>query len=215
MQRPAPGLPDFALSATAPAAQMLPPNSTVQQTALLLQRPGSDPRIPEEQQALQDIQVQLDPPGPFRLFEFKSEKGLEETLIQEARNRNPPDKITFPEEPILTRERYYGRNWPPMVCSVEPYYVGYNRLLFEQKNAERFAWDLGPVGAVISPLVFFKDLMLLPYHSFTDPFRCYEYNTGYPLTGDPVPLLLYPPEISFTGALAETSAILAVLAVFP
>ena len=56
---------------------------------------------------------------------------------------------------------------------------------------------------------------MLPYHSFIDPFRLYEYNTGYCLPGDPVPLLLYPPEISATGAIAEAASILAVLAIFP
>jgi len=174
------------------------------------------PDISSGDQLLTDIQIQLEPPGPERLFLFKSEEGFKEVLRQEARStRSAPDKITFPEEPELTREQYFGRKWPPMTMVVEPNYVGYSRLLFEQRNAERYGWDLGPISPVVSGLVFFKDIVMLPYNSLIDPFRQYEYNTGYCLPGDPVPLMLYPPEISATGGIAEASAILALLAVFP
>jgi hypothetical protein len=209
--------PHFPPSAgSTPGARIQPPTVGLQQTAY---QPLPPPRLADvradEQQSLQEITIQLDPPGPDKLFLFPSEAGLRETLIQEGKNRNPPDKITFPEEPILTRERYYGRNWPQMCMVVEPNYCGYKRLLFEQKNEERYTWDLGPVQPLLCAMSFYKDVLLLPYHSFTDPFRCYEYNTGYGLPGDPVPYLLYPPELSFTGALAETSAVLAVMAIFP
>ena len=48
-----------------------------------------------------------------------------------------------------------------------------------------------------------------------EPCRCFEYNTGWCLPGDPVPLLLYPLELSATGFVAEVGTILTLVAVFP
>ncbi len=39
--------------------------------------------------------------------------------------------------------------------------VCYGRLLFQQKNAERYGWDLGPLHPVLSGLVFFGDVATL------------------------------------------------------
>ena len=118
-----------------PPAWLLPPTG-LQRTAYQQPRPGE---APAGDQVLQDIQVQLEPPGPERLFGlFYSEEGFKDTLRQEAMStRGAPEKITFPDEPILTKEEYHGRRWPPLAMVVEPRYVGYSRLLFEQKNFER------------------------------------------------------------------------------
>ncbi len=98
---------------------------------------------------------------------------------------------------------------------MEPNYVWYKRPLFEQKNFERYGWDLQELSPVLSAGAFFMDVALLPYHVGTDPLRCGEANAGYCLPGDPVPLMLYPPEISVTGAFAEAGTIVALLAIFP
>jgi hypothetical protein len=45
--------------------------------------------------------------------------------------------------------------------------------------------------------------------------RRYECNAGYYLPGDPMPFLLYPPELSFSGALAEAAIIGLGFAIFP
>jgi hypothetical protein len=178
--------------------------------------PGTDgkPTTPDEA-AIQDINIRLDPPDPLRLFQLESEQAWKQRIKLEAAGRSPRESVTFPDEPVLTKEPYYGRNWPARCLSVEPNYVGYKRLLFEEKNSERYGWDLGPLGTVVSAGVFYKDIALLPYHLFTDPLRCYEYSTGYCLPGDPVPYLLYPPELSESGAVAEAAAVVALLAIFP
>jgi len=98
---------------------------------------------------------------------------------------------------------------------VEPPYVCYRRLYFEQINSERYGWDLGLGYPLLSAGVFFWDVALLPYHAFTEPFRRYECNAGYCLPGDPVPLLLYPPELNLPGALAEAAVISLGFAIFP
>jgi hypothetical protein len=159
--------------------------------------------------------IQLEPPGPDRLFRLDSEDALFERVRQEAHMLTPPDVLTFPKEPVLSTTPYYGRRWPSIQEPVEPHYVCYERLLFEQKNFERGGWDLGIITPVVSALSFYKDVALLPYHNFTDPCRHHECSAGYCLPGDPVPLLLYPPEPSLSGALAEAGAVAAVVAIFP
>lgn len=165
--------------------------------------------------AAQDYQIPLDPPGSDRLFRLESESQLQERMRQEARNRYPMERIVFPDEPILAKDSYAGRSWPHQGKLVEPNFVCYGRLIFEQKNMERYGWDLGPLSLVASPLTFFKDVVCAPYRGLSDPCRHHECNTGYCLPGDPVPLLIYPPGLSATGTFAEAASIVAVLAIFP
>ena len=188
----------------------------LEQTAFQPRSDGPRNISDSDKAAVQEITIQLDPPSFQRLTgKLESEKMLRRRFLQEAKNRGEPGGITFPDEPEIATGPYVGRNWPRMVCTAEPNYVGYNRLLFNQINLERYGWDLGAITPFVSAGLFFKDVLFLPYHLATDPFRLYEYNTGYCLPGDPVPLLLYPPEISFTGALAEMGAIVTLVAVFP
>jgi len=167
----------------------------------------------------QEYQVQLEPPGPLRLFRLESEKALQERMRQEVRERTPPgaapDRIGFPEEPVITRQPYRGRAFPPGTVTVEPNYLCYERLYFEQINSERYGWDLGPVHPLVSAGVFYWDLVTLPYHLGTDPCRRYECSAGYCLPGSPVPLLLYPPELSLTGLAVEAGTLTALFPIFP
>jgi len=161
------------------------------------------------------FRVPLDLPGPDELFRLDSEAMLFARMKQEARSKTPPERITFPEEPVLSRLPYYGRSWPLTKMFVEPHYLCYRRLLFEQRNMERYGWDFGIFDPLVSSTVFLKDFLLLPYHLGTQPCRCYECSAGECLPGDPVPLLLYPPELSITGALAEGAAIATLIVMFP
>ncbi len=160
-------------------------------------------------------QIQLTPPGTDRLFRRESEKSFQERMRQEARGRQPLDRIEFPPEPVLSTEKYAGRNFPPAREIVEPNYVCYDRLYFEQLNSERYGWDLGFFHPIFSAGKFYWDLILLPYHMGTAPCRHYDCNSGYCLPGDPVPLLLYPPDISLTGAVLETTTIVGLYMLFP
>jgi hypothetical protein len=136
-------------------------------------------------------------------------------LINRAKVTKPGERLEFPPSPPLTKGKYAGRTWPQSTTYTEPHYVCYQRLYFEQKNFERYGWDLGPITPVLSALDFWVDMGLLPYHLGTDPFRNYECSAGYCMPGDPVPLLLYPPELSATGALTEAAVIVALVAIFP
>jgi hypothetical protein len=93
--------------------------------------------------------------------------------------------------------------------------VCYGRLLFEQKNLERYGWDLGFITPFVSAGKFYWDVVWIPYHIWTAPCRQYECSAGYCLPGDPVPLLIYPPELSLTGTVMEAGTIVALFAIFP
>jgi hypothetical protein len=156
----------------------------------------------------------LGPPGSDRLFRLESEKALMERMRQQEFNRTG-QRIIFPDETVLSKEPHLGRNFPPMSEVTEPQYVCYRQLLFQDVNSERYGWDLGIIQPVVSSLLFYKDVLLVPYHAFTHPCQCYDCSAGYCLPGDPVPYLCYPPEISLTGALAEGAAVAGVFLTFP
>jgi hypothetical protein len=191
-------------------AQPAAPQPTIPQPpiqrAVLQQPPPAYDQTPA-------LVIPLVPPGMERLHQLKSEAGLFESWRIEAKQKGEP--ITFPEAPVLSREPYRGRAWPEQRLTAEPYYVNYERLFFEELNAERYGWDLGYFGTVVSSAYFFKDVVLFPYHAFTDPCRRFDSSAGYCLPGDPVPYRLYPEGLSLTGAVAEAGAIVAVLAIFP
>jgi hypothetical protein len=206
--------PPASLAAPQPAA--VAPEAGLRQTALQQPPPGAGGQPiggpPEDNTA---YRILLEPPGPERLFKLESEKNFFQRIRQEGRNETPPNISVFPREPILSPTPYMGRRWPAVSETAEANFVCYRRLLYEQKNFERGGWDLGAVTPVVSALAFYKDFVLMPYHSGTDVCRCYECSSGYCLPGDPVPFLLYPPEPSLTGALAEAAVVTGVFAIFP
>jgi hypothetical protein len=161
-----------------------------------------------------EYQIQLQPPGPQRLFQLESESRLHERMRQEARERPVPERILFPDEPVVAGGPTHPRPFPPNMMFVEPNYTCYGRLGFEQKNFERYGWDLCFMTPFVSGLAFYYDLATLPIHAFTCPFRKCDCSAGYCLPGDPVPLLCYPPEITVTGVTAEAALVVGLIAVF-
>ncbi len=173
-------------------------------------------RYPDARAYGTDIEEEIgELPGRERLFRLESEAALQERIRQQGRKRVPMERIFFPEEPVVSKDAYQRRNWPVTPRYVEPNYVCYGRLLFEEKNSERYGWDLGLLQPLVSAGVFFADVVALPYHIATSPCRWYECSAGYCLPGDPVPYMLYPPELSATGAVVEAGAVLALIAIFP
>jgi hypothetical protein len=160
--------------------------------------------------------IELEAPSIQRVgIAVQSDAQLQERIRQENRERPTPERIVFPADPIISTEVYNGRKWYPMRLEVAPYYVCHSRLYFQQLNFERYGWDLGVFSPLLSGGMFLWDFVTFPYHLAMEPCRCFEYNTGWCLPGDPVPLLLYPIEISATGFVAEVGTILTLVAVFP
>jgi hypothetical protein len=161
--------------------------------------------------------IQLEPPGLERLSLIASDRDFEERIRQEERGYEPMERVQFPDEPVLSTENYKGRGttWPNMRLVVAPNYVCYERLYFRHLNTEQYGWDLGILQPIISAGSFFVDFALLPYRWAMAPCQRCECSAGYCLPGDPVPLMLYPPELSLTGALAEATTIVGLIAIFP
>jgi hypothetical protein len=162
----------------------------------------------------------VNPPEPERVFRLESEGTLMERMAKEAPEGRTPlglryEFVSPSYPPVPPAVAYVPRPWEPMPEIVEPAYLCYGRLYFEQINAERYGWDLGPLHPLISAGAFYLDLAMLPYNAATDPLRPYECNPGYALPGDPMPLLLYVPELSVSGALAEAAAVALMLVIFP
>jgi hypothetical protein len=217
--------PPAARARQTPAAIPLPRLPTVQSnspvTPARFQPPGrARPFAPRgADDSTQGVyQIQLEPPGLERLLlSLTSDADLQERIRQETYGRNPDERVVFPEEPILSRDRYYGRGaiWPQRGVIAEPFYVCYNRLFFEDKNAERYGWELGMLQPFVSTGLFLWDTALLPMHYFTDPCRKNDCSVGHCLPGDPTPFRLYPLEITGTGVVGELAVILALVAMFP
>jgi len=85
----------------------------------------------------------------------------------------------------------------------------------EEKSAERYGWDLGFMQCAVSTLYFYRDVALWPHNFWSHPLRPYETNVGLPLPGDPVPYIIYPPEFTLTGSVAETALLVGLFAIFP
>jgi len=176
--------------------------------------PGSLPRESWEQPA--PYAIQLEPPSIYRVaISVESDAQLQQRIRQENRERKIPERIIFPNDPVISTETYQGRRFYPTRLEVAPYYVCHGRLYFQQLNFERYGWDLGAFAPLISGLTFLWDFVTWPYALLAEPCRWFDYNTGWCLPGDPVPLLLYPLQISATGFVAEVGTILTLVAIFP
>lgn len=176
--------------------------------------PAGTPRATQDPY---EAYIRLEPPGRERLFGNRdTEAELVERMRQERRDAGASgDSIQFPEKPKLTEQAYQPRRFAPMVELVEPGFVVYRRLYFEERNAERYGWELGPLQPIISSLYFFKDVALLPHNCASYPCRRFETNAGYCRPGDPVPYIVYPPEFTGSGLLAEVGIIALMFAATP
>ena len=147
-------------------------------------------------------------PSPEQMFQLQSEKNLQASIRKDPKHAN----LTFPVHPPLPDTMR-----PPMApCGilVEPNFVDYRRLLFEDKNAERYGWNLGPIQPLVSTSEFFTGMAFLPYKLFSWPCLRYDSNAGLCLPGDPVPYFLYPPGLSITGTAAEAGIVVALHYIF-
>ncbi len=180
--------------------------------------PGVQPaRFQEPARA--DVDAELTPPGIERLSRIEPDEKLFERIRQETLTKNPNERPVFPESPILSRDRYAGRGdlWQKRQLTVEPSYVCYGKLqtLFEDRNTERYGWDLGPLSVPLALAKFYADFALMPMKAFANPCRLNECGAGHCLPGDPVPYMLYPIEVNCEGVTAEAAVIVALVAIFP
>jgi hypothetical protein len=205
------------LLALALSASAAPPNAVIEprpQPPRIIPVQKVEPVPTDAPDALRD-QSLFEPPSSEAIFSrLDSEKMFEQRLRQQGIQKTPPEIVKFPDRPVLTKATYTPRSFPPAVCYAEPAFVCYNRLYFEEKNAERYGWDLGFIQPVVSVAYFYKDILFLPHHIAQDPWRRFECNAGYCLPGDSVPYILYPPDITLGGSIVEAAVVVGMIAMF-
>ena len=103
----------------------------------------------------------------------------------------------------------------PTTALIEPGYLVHRRLFYEEKNSERYGWDLGIIQPLVSTAAFYKDTLLYPAHLASNLFERYDTSAGKCLPGSPVPYYLYPEEITLFGATVGTVAVVGTAFVFP
>jgi hypothetical protein len=106
--------------------------------------------------------------------------------------------------------------YEPRKLLIEPGYVVHRRLHFEQMNAERGGWDLGPLSTVVSVGQFYRGVLLWPAKlasGCTSGF--WDTNAGKCLPGSPTPYYLYPPNLTVTGGFAEAGILTGFSFLFP
>lgn len=140
------------------------------------------------------VTIKIDPPGSSELFRLESEAHWRERMRRDARQNYPFTRLDFPESGRPSAlENTMAREWPLRMQLVEPNYLCYRRLFFEDINTERYGWDLGVLQPFASVGSFYWNLGALPLRLLATPVRNYECNGGYYLPGDPVPYMIYPP----------------------
>jgi hypothetical protein len=141
-----------------------------------------------------------------KVFRLESDAELLERIVKELRAEKL-DYVTLAGLPTLTPlappgTAYQSKtaSYPPVKQLIEPNFLIHRRLYFEEKNSERYGWDLGIVQPVVSTLYFYKDTLLWPAKLASRPFERYDSSAGKCLPGSAVPYYLYPPEVSLFGA---------------
>jgi hypothetical protein len=173
---------------------------------------------------------------PYRVFRFQPDAELRRRIINDLiaeererirKDKDPNRKPNAPEyynvdplPPIVPPGTPYqpktiAQAYPPMRTLIEPDYVVHRRLYFEEKNSERYGWDLGIASPVISTLHFYGDTLLWPMRLASNPHERYATSAGKCYPGSPVPYYLYPPEIDLWGVAAGAVIYTGVPAIFP
>ena len=107
-------------------------------------------------------------------------------------------------------------NLPPGYVTVEPGFVIHRRLHFEEKNSERYGWDLGLATPFVSTISFYKNIMLWPSSLASVVVTgSMDTNAGKCLPGSPTPYYLYPQGLTITGGVAEGLVITGLTFVIP
>jgi hypothetical protein len=140
---------------------------------------------------------------------------LEREVREQLALKKDPERnasYQFPPLPVISPPgvAYQAKtaNYPPRQAILEPGYVVHRRLHFEERNAERQGWDLGPMQTLVSAAYFFGDVLAWP-HSLASGFHYgfWETSAGKCAPGSTTPYYLYPPKLTASGSAFETLVI--------
>lgn len=143
------------------------------------------------------------PPDRAEVFRLDSDTALNRRMLRDLNKpatEKLPDKAdtAIPESQRKYTPKILAYGYLPTKAIVEPNYLVHRRLYFEERNQERYGWDLGPLSALVATGYFYADTLFWPHNFAAGGFReRYDTSAGKCLPGDPVPFLFYPP--GYTG----------------
>ena len=199
-------IPSFPVDA--PAAV---PQPVIRQTPAPVDSPKElDPRVTE-----------LPPRGV--IFLMYDDAALQRAILKsigERLNKPPESLMPFPKlKPTVPPGTPYVAktvHLPPSKMEFEAGFVIHHRLLFEEKNSERYGWDLGFISPFVSTAAFYRDVLMWPHNLATSlVVGGMDTNAGKCLPGSPTPYYLYPPGLTITGGIAEGVVITGLSFVIP
>ncbi|MCZ2343748.1 MAG: hypothetical protein LC104_18420 [Bacteroidales bacterium] len=143
-------------------------------------------------------------PTRSRVFLLDGPDALERRIINDLDRQTRRAESEFedlpPLAPVDVQYQPKTAYYPPLKLGIEPGYVVHRRLMFEEKNAERYGWDAGLAQPLVSTLYFYRDTLLWPAKLASNRRERYETSLGKCLPGSPVPYRVYPLEIDAFGA---------------
>jgi hypothetical protein len=158
----------------------------------------------------------------FLMFDdVQLERVIKESIAKTLkRDVTDPTFIPFPPLPQIVPPGtpYVAKTvqYPPSRAVFEPNFVVHRRQHFEEKNAERQAWDFGIIQPVVSTMYFYKDALLWPNSLATSlVIGPWDTSAGKCLPGSPTPYYLYPPGLTITGTAFEAAVITGAAFIIP
>lgn len=164
------------------------------------------------------------PPPRSDVFQIPNDAELERVILERLRADASRailfgPGVRFPPLPDVGAGATYAAktgSYPPARVTYEPLYIVHRRLHFEEKNAERYGWDLGIVQPLVSTLYFYKDVLCAPNSLGAGcAYGFWDTNAGKCLPGSPTPYFLYPPGLTITGTAAEAALVTGAVFIFP
>ncbi len=211
MVLPPPPLPVVTKPIAAPPQTVFPasaPVDSIGTRVVLFQKPAELPMDvkPADPKATPPATPTRAEPSKEEVFRMTGDDVRHADILKSASGDLARTNLSMPSRASTT---------PPMRALLEPGYVVHRRLFFEEKNAERYGWNLGMAQPFVSAAYFYKDLLLWPSHIASNLRERYDTNAGKFLPGSPVPYYLYPPEITLKGGALGAGAILGVIFLLP
>lgn len=186
------------------------PNETLPPPQARSADPSKEPLIPPAEQL---FRLDSEPRYVERENERRRQLRQDPSTPQEMRNELVD--VQFPAHERQVDQPYKPRVFAAQEVLVEPNYVCYRKLLFEDKNTERYGWTLGPLQPLASFGQFYTDFTWAPYRWASYPCLRHECSAGLCLPGDPVPMMKYPPGLSLSGGLMQGVAVTALYVLVP
>jgi hypothetical protein len=194
--------------------------------------PMDQPPMKTEAEAVGTTAKEPLSPKNETLFRLDSEQDFakhinEERLVENQRRAKLPentkedrkalDMLDFPGHKLVVGGEgpFPGRFFGPHESVIEPNFVLYRRLYYEDVNTERYGWTIGPLQPLASMYQFFGQVQWAPYKFFMFPCMRHDTGAGQCLPGDPVPNIIYPPGLSIPGAAAQAGVTAAMYFIIP